>query len=83
MHDATGKSLRHELLNDLNVLRLACEAIELPVTSAERLAYLDDLRAACDAISGRLDEMYGPLPVHPDRVAPFQWMMDGPALLQA
>lgn len=83
MHDATtGKRLRHELLNSLNVLRLACEALELPIDPAEQLIYLDDLRSACDSISDRLDEMYGPLPVHPDRVAPCQWMMDTPSFLQ-
>jgi hypothetical protein len=83
MHDATGKSLRHDLLNDLNVLRLACEALDLPIGPAEQLIYLDDLRSACESICGRLDEMFGPLPVHPDRVAPCQWMMDGPAFIQA
>jgi hypothetical protein len=83
MSDVTGKSLRHDLLNQLNVLRLACEALELPIEPAEQLNYLDNLRSACESISSHLDEMYGPLPRHTDRVAACQWMMDGPAFLQA
>ena len=83
MHDATGNTLRHELLNGMNALRLACEALALPLRPAQQLACLDDLCAACDSISDRLDEAFGPLPIHPDRVAPCQWMMDQPAFLQA
>jgi hypothetical protein len=83
MHDATGKSPRHDLLNDLNTLRLACEAIALPIGPGKQLACLDDLLAACESIGDRLDELFGPLPVRPDRVAPCQWMMDQPAFLQA
>ena len=79
----TEKSLRHDLLNDLNSLRLACAALELPLEPAEQVIYLDDMRLACESISGRLDEVFGPLPVHTDRVAPCQWMMDPPAFLQA
>ena len=82
MSEPTARNLRHDLLNDLNVLRLACEALRFPLEPAEQLTYLDDLRSACDAICGRLDEMFGPMPVHTDRVAPCQWMMDAPSFLQ-
>lgn len=82
MSDATARNLRHDLLNDLNVLRLACEALKYPIEPVEQLRYLDDLRSACESIGSRLDEMYGPLPVHTDRVAPCQWMMDAPSFLQ-
>lgn len=78
-----GRGLRHDLLNDLNALRLACAALELPMEPAEQAVYLDDVRSACESISDRLDEVFGPLPMRPDRVAPCQWMMDPPAFLQA
>ena len=83
MEAALGKGLRDDLLKELNTLRVACEALGFPMEPAAQAIYLDDMRSACDAVTDHLDEMYGPLPVHPDRVAPFQWIMDPESYPQA